>query len=76
MAYEQEWDNLEGRKKKIKTTSNPKARTNYRFLGKDFTPPDVRAKVTGKARYSEDFRKEGMLFIKLLSIYNIYIKIL
>lgn len=66
MAYEQEWDNLEGNKKTAKTTSDSTRKTNHRYLGKDFVPPDVRAKVTGKARYSEDFRKEGMLFIKLL----------
>jgi CO/xanthine dehydrogenase Mo-binding subunit len=39
----------------------------YTLIGKDFTPPDVRAKVTGKAKYSEDFRAEGMLFCKLLT---------
>ena len=38
----------------------------YRLLGKDFTPSDVVAKVTGTARYAEDFRAEGMLFCKLL----------
>jgi CO/xanthine dehydrogenase Mo-binding subunit len=39
----------------------------YDLIGKDFTPPDVRAKVTGDATYSEDFRAEGMLFVKLLT---------
>lgn len=38
----------------------------YKLIGKDFTPPDLRAKVTGKAKYAEDFRAEGMLFCKLL----------
>ena len=38
----------------------------YKLLGKDFTPPDLRGKVTGKARYAEDFRAEGMVFCKLL----------
>ena len=38
----------------------------YALLGKDFTPPDVRAKVTGSAKYAEDFRAEGMAFCKLL----------
>jgi xanthine dehydrogenase molybdenum-binding subunit len=37
------------------------------LIGKNFTPPDVRAKVTGSAKYSEDFRAEGMLFCKLLT---------
>ena len=40
---------------------------DYDLIGKDFTPPDVRAKVTGSAKYSEDFRPEGMLFCKLLT---------
>ncbi|MBF0278360.1 MAG: xanthine dehydrogenase family protein molybdopterin-binding subunit [SAR324 cluster bacterium] len=39
---------------------------SYKLIGKNFTPPDVAAKVTGKAKYSEDFRAEGMLFCKLL----------
>ena len=38
----------------------------YKHLGQDFTPPDLRGKVTGKARYAEDFRAEGMVFCKLL----------
>ncbi len=37
------------------------------LIGKDFTPPDIRAKVTGKAKYAEDFRAEGMLFCRLLT---------
>lgn len=37
----------------------------YKHIGKDFTPPDVLAKVTGKAKYAEDFRAEGMLFCRL-----------
>ena len=39
----------------------------YDLLGKNFTPPDVVAKVTGKAKYAEDFRADGMLFCKLLT---------
>jgi xanthine dehydrogenase molybdenum-binding subunit len=38
---------------------------DYKLVGKDFTPPDVVAKVTGRAKYAEDFRAEGMLFLKL-----------
>jgi xanthine dehydrogenase molybdenum-binding subunit len=38
----------------------------YTLIGKNFTPPDVHAKVTGKAKYAEDFRAEGMAFCKLL----------
>jgi xanthine dehydrogenase molybdenum-binding subunit len=36
------------------------------LIGKDFTPPDIRAKVTGAAKYAEDFRRDGMLFCRLL----------
>ncbi|HEY5624669.1 MAG TPA: xanthine dehydrogenase family protein molybdopterin-binding subunit [Gammaproteobacteria bacterium] len=39
----------------------------YTLLGKDFTPPDLRAKVTGQAKYAEDFRAEGMAFCRLLT---------
>ena len=38
----------------------------YRLLGKNFTPPDVHAKVTGAAKYAEDFRADGMVFLKTL----------
>ena len=38
----------------------------YDLLGKNFVPPDVHGKVTGKAKYAEDFRAEGMVFCKLL----------
>lgn len=39
----------------------------YSLIGKDFTPPDIKAKVTGKAKYAEDFRADGMLFCRLLT---------
>jgi len=39
----------------------------YELLGKNFTPPDIQAKVTGKAKYSEDFRVDGMVFCKVLT---------
>jgi xanthine dehydrogenase molybdenum-binding subunit len=39
----------------------------YELIGKDFIPPDIRGKVTGRAKYAEDFRAEGMLFAKLLT---------
>ena len=39
----------------------------FRLIGKDFTPPDLEAKVTGKARYAEDFRADGMAFIRILA---------
>ncbi len=37
-----------------------------RLVGSNYTPPDLVAKVTGRARYAEDFRADGMLFCKLL----------
>ncbi len=37
------------------------------LIGKDFAPPDIRGKVTGAAKYSEDFRRDGMLFCRLLA---------
>ncbi len=39
----------------------------FDLLGKNFTPPDVQAKVTGRAKYSEDFRVDGMVFMKVLT---------
>ena len=38
----------------------------YKLVGQDFTPPDVLAKVTGQAKYSEDVRAEGMLHGKMV----------
>jgi CO/xanthine dehydrogenase Mo-binding subunit len=39
----------------------------HKLLGQDFTPHDVMAKVTGEAKFAEDFRAEGMVFARLLS---------
>ena len=39
----------------------------YTLIGKDFIPPDVHGKVTGKAKYAEDFKVEGMLYARLLT---------
>jgi xanthine dehydrogenase molybdenum-binding subunit len=39
----------------------------YDLLGKNFVPPDLHGKVTGKAKYAEDFRRDGMAFCRLLS---------
>lgn len=39
----------------------------YKLIGHDFTPPDVVAKVTGRAKYAEDFRAEGMVYCRLLT---------
>jgi CO/xanthine dehydrogenase Mo-binding subunit len=37
-----------------------------RLVGRDYTTPDLIAKVTGRAKYAEDFRVDGMLYAKLL----------
>ena len=37
----------------------------WRLIGKNFTAPDLHAKVTGAARYAEDFRADGMVFLKI-----------
>src|SRR3954466_15295507 len=37
-----------------------------KLIGQNYTTPDLIAKVTGKAKYAEDYRVEGMLFAKLL----------
>ena len=37
-----------------------------KLVGQNYTTPDLIAKVTGKSKYTEDFRAEGMLFAKLL----------
>jgi xanthine dehydrogenase molybdenum-binding subunit len=50
-------------------TANPAERVygvGRRLIGKDYETPDLYAKVTGQAKYAEDFHAEGMLFCKLL----------
>jgi xanthine dehydrogenase molybdenum-binding subunit len=37
-----------------------------KLIGTSQTPKDLAAKVTGRARFAEDFRADGMLFAKLL----------
>ena len=39
---------------------------DYRLIGTSQTPKDLRAKVTGRSKYAEDFRADGMVFAKLL----------
>jgi len=46
-----------------KTTPND---SPHKLVGKNYTTPDLVAKVTGKAKYSEDYRVDGMLFARLL----------
>jgi xanthine dehydrogenase molybdenum-binding subunit len=43
----------------------PENKTNT-LVGHNYTTPDLVAKVTGKAKYAEDYRVDGMLFAKLL----------
>jgi len=37
----------------------------YKHIGKDFIPPDVIGKVTGKAKFAEDFRADGMVYARV-----------
>jgi CO/xanthine dehydrogenase Mo-binding subunit len=37
-----------------------------KLIGENYVTPDLIAKVTGQAKYAEDFRADGMLFCKLL----------
>ena len=39
---------------------------DYKLIGQNYTTPDLVAKVTGRAKYAEDYRADGMLFCKLL----------
>ncbi|MGC1462961.1 MAG: molybdopterin cofactor-binding domain-containing protein, partial [Terracidiphilus sp.] len=38
----------------------------YKLIGKNYSTCEMLAKVTGKAKYAEDFRAEGMLFCRLV----------
>jgi xanthine dehydrogenase molybdenum-binding subunit len=62
-------DNQKTDKDKAADTANAAERqygTGYKLIGKNYVTPDLYAKVTGQAKYAEDFRAEGMLFCKLL----------
>jgi CO/xanthine dehydrogenase Mo-binding subunit len=37
-----------------------------KLIGQNYTTPDLVAKVTGRSKYAEDYRVDGMLFCKLL----------
>jgi len=47
-------------------STEPQYGKQYKLIGKDYVTADLHAKVTGQAKYAEDFRAEGMLFCKLL----------
>src|SRR5438094_2369303 len=40
--------------------------SDQKLIGQNYTPADLVAKVTGRAKYAEDYRADGMLFTKLL----------
>ena len=40
--------------------------TEHKLVGQNYTTPDLVAKVTGRAKYAEDYKAEGMLWTKLL----------
>src|SRR5215472_1704154 len=46
--------------------SERKYGAQYQVIGKNYQTADLYAKVTGQAKYAEDFRADGMLFSKLL----------
>ena len=50
----------------VDKANEPQFGPQYKLIGKNYTTPDLQAKVTGHAKYAEDFRAEGMLFCKLL----------
>ncbi len=50
---------------KLPETNTP-VHPPYKLIGKNYQTPDIVAKVTGRAKYAEDYRAEGMLFCKLL----------
>jgi hypothetical protein len=37
-----------------------------KLVGENYSTPELRAKVTGRSSYAEDFRAEGMLFTRLV----------
>ena len=39
----------------------------FTHIGKDFVPPDVEGKITGNAKYVEDFQPEGLVYARLLT---------
>src|SRR5262249_20871923 len=40
--------------------------SDYKLLGRNYTTPDLIAKVPGRAKYAEDYRADGMSFCRLL----------
>ena len=42
------------------------AENTNKLIGQNYTTPDLVAKVTGKAKYAEDYKVDGMLWTKLM----------
>ena len=63
-------DNPLDKTKPVETTKAKTTEREYgighKLIGKNYQTADLYAKVTGNAKYAEDFRAEGMLFCKLL----------
>lgn len=49
-----------------KKPTSPEYGKGHKLVGKDYQTLDLMAKVTGKSKYAEDYRAEGMLFCKVL----------
>lgn len=45
----------------------PKGFALANYIGSDFTPPDVRGKVTGAAKFAEDIRVDGLVYARMLT---------
>src|SRR5271154_7245440 len=58
----------ESGKKVTEPAGSPKREygVGRKLIGKDYATPDLYAKVTGQAKYAEDYHADGMLFCKLL----------
>src|SRR5579864_7771951 len=46
--------------------TGPEYGKGHKLIGKNYQTLDLYAKVTGRSKYAEDFRADGMLFCKLL----------
>jgi len=46
--------------------AGPEYGKGHKLVGKNYQTMDLMAKVTGKSKYAEDYRADGMLFCKLL----------
>jgi CO/xanthine dehydrogenase Mo-binding subunit len=46
--------------------TGPEYGKGHKLIGKNYQTLDLYAKVTGRSKYAEDYRTEGMLFCKLL----------